>query len=192
MFKLLREVFRTGEATVKYPFAPLEVEKDFRGKPEHIAEKCIACAACTAACPANALSMETDVAAGTRTWSISYGRCIFCARCEEVCPTQAITLSQDFELAVANKDDLTVKAVFKLANCVCCNEPFAPAKEIAYVIALVEANDVAMQSGQSAARALSPADVERRRQMLSTCPSCKRENDLVQIAHITDQQEKRR
>jgi hydrogenase-4 component H len=188
MFELLKEVFRTGEATVKYPFAPLEVSKDFRGRPEHAAERCIACAACTNACPANALSMETDIAAGTRTWSISYARCIFCARCEEVCPTQAIKLTQDFELAVANKADLTVKAVFRLANCVCCNEPFAPAKEIAYVTALIEAN---ASIGESVAMGTSHVDTERRRQMLATCPSCKRVNDLVQIAHITDQQEKR-
>ena len=33
--------------------------------------------------------VETDLEAGTRTWSIFYGRCIFCARCEEVCPTGA-------------------------------------------------------------------------------------------------------
>lgn len=190
MLKLLREVFRQGDATVKYPFAPLEVEKDFRGRPEHTAERCIACAACTTACPANALSMETDVAAGTRTWSISYARCIFCARCEEVCPTQAIKLTQDFELAVTNKEDLTVKAVFKLANCVCCNEPFAPAKEIAYVTALIEANAAAGQSGDAVAA--TSAEADRRRQMLATCPSCKRANDLMQIAHITDQQEKRR
>jgi hydrogenase-4 component H len=186
MFKLLKEVFRTGEATVKYPFAPLRVEKDFRGRPEHTAERCIACAACTIACPANALAMQTDIAAGTRTWSINYGRCIFCARCEEVCPTQAIKLTEDFELAVANKADLTVKAVFTLAHCVCCDEPFAPAKEIAYVIALVEANDPVPQGAPAS------AEFERRRRMLATCPSCKRHNDLVQIARITDQQEQRR
>lgn len=192
MFKLLKEVFRSGEATVGYPFAPLEVEKDFRGKPEHVAERCIACAACTNACPANALSMETDTATGTRTWSISYGRCIFCARCEEVCPTQAIKLSQDFELAVASKADLTVKAEFKLATCICCNQPFAPAKEIDYVASLVEANDVIVRGGGAAATPSSHAEAERRRRMLSTCPSCKRVNDLEQIAKITDQQEKRR
>jgi hydrogenase-4 component H len=186
MFKLLREVLRTGEATVKYPFAPLEVSKDFRGRPEHTAEQCIACAACTIACPANALAMETDATAGTRTWSINYGRCIFCGRCEEVCPTQAIKLTEDFELAVASKEDLTRKAVFTLANCLCCGEPFAPAKEIAYVTALIEAH--------AAAEATEPlpADARRRRQMLATCPNCKRLNDLVQIARITDQQETRR
>jgi hydrogenase-4 component H len=186
MFKLLREVLRTGEATLKYPFAPVEVAKDFRGRPEHTAEQCIACSACTIACPANALAMETDVAAGTRTWSINYGRCIFCGRCEEVCPTRALKLTEDFELAVASKEDLTRKAVFNLANCVCCGEPFAPAKEIAYVTALVEAH------GQTEANEPLPAEAERRRQMLATCPSCKRLNELVQIAHITDQQEKRR
>ena len=37
MFKLLKEIFRTGEATVKYPFAPLPVEKDMRGKVDMIA-----------------------------------------------------------------------------------------------------------------------------------------------------------
>lgn len=192
MLKLLKEVLRQGDATVKYPFAPYEVEKDFRGRPEHVAENCIACAACTTACPANALSMETDIDAGTRTWSISYGRCIFCARCEEVCPTQAIRLTSDFELAVANKADLTVKAVFKLANCVCCGEPFAPAKEIAYVTALIEANAMASEPEGARARVGISSEAERRRRMLSTCPSCKRANDLNQIAHIADQQEKRR
>jgi hydrogenase-4 component H len=186
MFKLLREVLRTGEATVQYPFAPLEVCKDFRGRPEHTAEQCIACAACAIACPANALAMETDAAAGTRTWSINYGRCIFCGRCEEVCPTRALKLTEDFELAVASKEDLSRKAVFTLANCVCCGEPFAPAKEIAYVTALIEA------SAPAEANEPLPADAERRRQMLATCPSCKRLNDLVQIARINDQQEKRR
>ncbi|MBK5960052.1 formate hydrogenlyase complex iron-sulfur subunit [Rhodoplanes elegans] len=170
MFKLLKEVFRTGEATVKYPFAPVEVCKDFRGKPEHTAANCIACAACTVACPANALNMETDTAAGTRTWSIDYGRCIFCGRCEEVCPTDAIRLSQEFELAVANKADLQRKAVFRLARCVCCGEPFAAEKEVAYVTALIEA------------MAPSPEEGERRRQLVATCPSCKRANDVVQIS----------
>lgn len=170
MFKLLKEVFRTGEATVKYPFAPVEVCKDFRGKPEHTAANCIACAACTVACPANALNMETDTAAGTRTWSINYGRCIFCGRCEEVCPTDALRLSQEFELAVANKADLERKAVFRLAHCVCCGEPFAAEKEVAYVTALIEAS------------APSEADAERRRQLVATCPACKRAHDLGQIA----------
>lgn len=172
MLKLLKEVFRTGEATTKYPFAPLEVCKDFRGKPEHTAENCIACAACTIACPPNAIQMETDVDAGTRTWSISYGRCVFCGRCEESCPTGAIKLTPDFELAVARKEDLTRKAVFTLATCPSCGTPFAPAKEVAYVTALL------------AREGASPEEAERARLLIETCPACKRTQDVHNVAHM--------
>lgn len=179
MFKLLKEVFRTGEATLKYPFAPLEMSENFRGRPEHTAERCIACAACTIACPANALRMETDVAARTRSWSISYGRCVFCGRCEEVCPTHAISLTPDFELAVTNKADLIRRAVFTLAPCLCCGKPFAPTKEVAYVTALVEAT------------ARSEAEATRRRQLVATCPACKRANDVTQTAFFVERQMER-
>ena len=96
MFKLLKTVFKTGDATTKYPFKPYEVDEDFRGKPELNSDQCIVCAACTMTCPANALTMRTDPVTGERTWSLFRGRCIFCGRCEEVCPTKAIRLTQDF------------------------------------------------------------------------------------------------
>lgn len=172
MLKLLREVFRTGEATHKYPFAPMEVAKDFRGKPEHDPVSCIACAACAIACPPNAIAMETDVAAGTRTWSISYGRCIFCGRCEEACPTGAIALSSDFELAVARKEDLTKKAVFKLAFCPSCGQALAAAKEVAYVSEILSLS------------CSSPEAAERARLLVATCPDCKRKHDVGQLMRI--------
>ena len=172
MFKLLKEIFRTGEATVKYPFAPIPVEKDMRGKPEHTPEQCIACAACTIACPANAIAMETNVTQATRTWSIDYGRCVFCGRCEEVCPTDAIRLSTDFELAVANRADLTRKAIFNLVRCEVCDTPFAVAKEVAFVQDLL------------AATAGEGGDAEARRRLVATCPACKRAHDVTQIATL--------
>ncbi len=173
MFKLLKEVFRTGEATVKYPFAPLEVSKDFRGKPKHDAVQCIACAACAVACPPNAIGIDTNIEALTRTWSISYGRCIFCGRCEEVCPTGAIRLSPDFELAVTRREDLTCEAVFKLAPCACCGRPFAPAKEVAYVTALLLAT-----AGIS-------GDTTRIGLLVATCPACKRRNDVDHVSRLS-------
>ncbi|MGK2889436.1 MAG: hypothetical protein ACSLEN_10995 [Candidatus Malihini olakiniferum] len=60
----------------------------------------------------HALTIETDVANGTRTWQLFLGGCIFCGRCEEVCSTLAIILSQEFEMAVANKEDLFQRATF--------------------------------------------------------------------------------
>jgi formate hydrogenlyase subunit 6/NADH:ubiquinone oxidoreductase subunit I len=169
MFKLLKIIRKAGEATEKYPFAPLPISPGFRGKPEYSAEQCIACAACVTACPPNALSMRTNTAEGTRTWQLNLGRCIFCGRCEEVCPTRAITLSPDFELAVGNKQDLLQQASFSLMNCAVCKTPFAPTKEVEYTMALM------VQDG------LPKAEAETMRAHFETCPDCKRKQALASI-----------
>jgi hydrogenase-4 component H len=162
MFKLLRQIFQVGEATVQYPFAPLAVAPDLRGKPEYNAEQCVACAACALACPPNAIRIASDVERGTRTWTINFGRCIYCARCEEVCPTGAIRLSPNFELAVMSKADLFEQAEFRLTACRVCGRYFAPEKEIAYALALLK-------------QAKLPRDGEaERRAVLETCPECRR------------------
>ena len=77
MFKLLKTVFKAGDVTTKYPFKPYEVDEDFRGKPELNSDQCIVCAACTIACPANALTMRTDPVTGDRymviiPWSLYF------------------------------------------------------------------------------------------------------------------------
>ena len=105
MLKLLKTIMRAGTATVKYPFAPLEVSPGFRGKPDLMPSQCIACGACACACPANALTIQTDDQQNSRTWQLYLGRCIYCGRCEEVCPTRAIQLTNNFELTVTNKAD---------------------------------------------------------------------------------------
>jgi len=175
VWKLVKEVLRVGEATVPYPFVPVEVTPGFRGKPQHDPELCIACAACAVACPPNALTMETDADQGIITWSIFYGRCIFCARCEEVCPTGAIQLGPEFELAVMNKADLFERADYQLAACSECGVFFAPAKELAYVIALLE------QAG------LTGEALAERRALLGICPTCKRRNDIVKLVELNQE-----
>lgn len=167
MLKLLKTIIKVGDTTVKYPFKPYEVCEDFRGKPEYNAEQCIACAACTMACPANALTMNTDRSTGERKWLLFLGRCIFCGRCEEVCPTKAIRLSQEFEMAVFNKADLFQEAIFKVADCHVCQRPFAPRKSIDYAISLL------VQSG------MDPVEAEARRHQFETCPECKRKQNII-------------
>nr|WP_113868499.1 hydrogenase 4 subunit H [Brenneria salicis]NMN92050.1 hydrogenase-4 component H [Brenneria salicis ATCC 15712 = DSM 30166]RBP59508.1 hydrogenase-4 component H [Brenneria salicis ATCC 15712 = DSM 30166]RLM29427.1 hydrogenase 4 subunit H [Brenneria salicis ATCC 15712 = DSM 30166] len=166
MLKLFKTIIQAGDSTVKYPFKPLEVSAGFRGKPEYDARQCIACAACTTACPANALTMETDIASGTRTWQLFLGRCIFCGRCEEVCPTRAIVLSPEFEMAVSRKADLYQRATFALLDCHVCRRPFAPQKEVEYVMALL------VQSG------LCEESMEAQRAHFATCPECKRKQNM--------------
>ena len=175
VLKLLKEVLNVGEATVPYPFVPVELSPGFRGKPQHVPELCIACAACAVACPSNALTMTTNLDEGIITWSIFYGRCIYCGRCEEVCPTRAIQLSHDFELAVMNKADLYEQADYQLAACTRCGVAFAPVKELEYVIALLE------QAG------LSDENLAERRALLRTCPTCRRKNDISKLVELNQE-----
>ena len=172
MLKLIKEVLRVGEATLAYPFEPVEVMPGFRGKPHHDPVRCIACAACAIACPPNALTITTDLDQGIRTWSLFVGRCIYCGRCEEVCPTRAITLSPDFELAVTDKQDLFDRADYKLAACRICGSYFAPVKEIEYVCTVLE------HSGLSDEYALNA------RGLLEVCPECKRKQDVRKMVRL--------
>ncbi|MGR5298839.1 formate hydrogenlyase complex iron-sulfur subunit [Vibrio mediterranei] len=167
MFKLLKTVLKTGDATAKYPFAPFQVQADFRGKPELNASQCIACAACTRACPANALIMETDENTGMRRWELSLARCIYCGRCEEVCPTHALSLSENFELAVTNKADLFEEATFHLHDCTSCGRPFVAKKLLDYTLACIE------QSG------VKGEQLAMRRLQLETCPECRRKANML-------------
>ena len=175
VWKLFQEVLKVGEATVLYPFVPAEVTAGFRGRPGHVPELCIACSACAVACPSNALRMLTDLDQGIITWSIFYGRCIYCGRCEEVCPTGAIQLTQEFELAVMQKADLYEQADYQLAACRQCGVRFAPAKELEYVIDLLE------QAG------LSGAELEERKALLAICPTCKRKNDISKLVRLNQE-----
>jgi hydrogenase-4 component H len=175
MLKLIKEVLRVGESTVPYPFVKVDVSPGFRGKPEYDPNQCIACAACTIACPPNALNMETDLEQGTRTWSIYYGRCIFCARCEEVCPTGAIKLGSDFELASFSREDLTIHAEFRLASCSRCGAYFASAKSLDHVLALLN------QAG------LPPESAEDRKALIKMCPECRRKTDLPRVKVVVQE-----
>lgn len=166
MLKLFKTILKTGEVTVKYPFKPLDISPGFRGKPVYDAEQCIACGACTSACPANALTMETNTSTGERVWQIFYGRCIFCARCEEVCPTRAIVLSEDFELAVTSKADLYTTATFTLHNCPNCHEPFTTKKALALTLELIT-----LSSG-------NPEMAAAQRSVYECCPSCRQKYNL--------------
>ena len=79
-------------------------------------EKCVGCELCAWACPADAIYVEggdnTDEARfspGERygaVYQINYLRCIFCGLCIEACPTRSLTMSNEYELALDNRQEL--------------------------------------------------------------------------------------
>ena len=172
MLKLLREVFKVGDATISYPFAPVEVMPGFRGKPHHDPILCIACAACAIACPPNALELTNDFDRGIRNLVVVHRAVHLLRALRRGLPDRCDKLSHDFELAVMKREDLFDRSDYQLAACHICGQYFAPRKEIDYMYALMQCSNLPANSLESA------------RLMLEVCPECKRENDLTKLVSL--------
>jgi NADH-quinone oxidoreductase subunit I len=107
--------------TEQYPFEVFPTAPRYHGRhvlnrhPDGL-EKCVGCELCAWACPADAIYVEGGsnteeerYSPGERygkVYQINYLRCIFCGLCIEACPTRSLTMSNQYELALDNRQDL--------------------------------------------------------------------------------------
>ena len=121
LLELMRGLYLTGrhlfkrKITVQYPEEKSPQSHRFRGlhalrRYPNGEERCIACKLCEAVCPANAITIESEVredgSRRTTQYDIDLTKCIFCGFCEESCPVDSIVETRIFEYHGEKRGDL--------------------------------------------------------------------------------------
>ena len=118
LFKGLYLTFKymfKSKVTINYPHQKGPLSPRFRG--EHALrrypngeERCIACKLCEAVCPAQAITIESEIrkdgSRKTTRYDIDMVKCIYCGLCEESCPVDAIVQGPNFEFATETREEL--------------------------------------------------------------------------------------
>ncbi len=120
----LRYMFRR-KVTLNYPYEKSRQSHRFRG--EHALrrypsgeERCIACKLCEAICPAQAITIDSEIRADgsrrTTRYDIDMVKCIYCGMCEEACPVDAIVQGPNMEFTKESREELLYNKEKLLAN----------------------------------------------------------------------------
>jgi NADPH-dependent glutamate synthase beta subunit-like oxidoreductase len=74
---------------------------------------CVGCTFCARTCPTYAINVSrSDLGSLKRevhTYEVDLTKCIFCGMCALQCPTSALTMGPEYELAVYDRNKLTIK-----------------------------------------------------------------------------------
>jgi len=111
--KITAKQLVNDKITVQFPEERTPISPRFRGlhalrRYPNGEERCIACKLCEAVCPANAITIESEMRDdGTRRttqYDIDLFKCIFCGFCEEACPVDAIVETHIFDYAFESRE----------------------------------------------------------------------------------------
>jgi formate hydrogenlyase subunit 6/NADH:ubiquinone oxidoreductase subunit I len=143
MFSWVRRGLRTGVLTTRYPAVVETMPTGFRGRPVLDASRCQAdqgCEACVQSCLPGALSLESattedyhserlsvardagslpvrtrdEMQSSRQQFTLDYSRCIMCGLCVAACPANALQMTEEYELAVKERQDLRIVTLFSL------------------------------------------------------------------------------
>ncbi|MEI6043615.1 MAG: NADH-quinone oxidoreductase subunit I [Chloroflexota bacterium] len=111
--------------TVLYPTQLRHMHSRFRGAVGFVRddqtgkERCVGCGLCSAACPANCLTVVPGVdeygIRSAKLYLYDMSRCVFCGMCVEACPELALVMTHEFELSVDDRSKLVLDAEGMLA-----------------------------------------------------------------------------
>jgi len=113
MYHTIRERFRQGHRTFRYPDGPPPpLPERFLGFPRLDPTNCPeGCRQCQEACPTGAIVREG------KKFQLDLGRCLFCSDCLKVCPKDSLIFGEGYRLSARRKEDLVVQAGAEAAGC---------------------------------------------------------------------------